>query len=29
MNESLPGLVVTGASGFVGRHFLASAAGVR
>ncbi len=27
MNENLPGLVVTGASGFVGRHFLASAAG--
>ena len=27
MNEKLPGIVVTGASGFVGRHFLASAAG--
>lgn len=27
MNENLPGIVVTGASGFVGRHFLASAAG--
>jgi nucleoside-diphosphate-sugar epimerase len=27
MKESLPGLVVTGASGFVGRHILASVAG--
>ena len=27
MDTSLPGIVVTGASGFVGRHFLASAAG--
>jgi nucleoside-diphosphate-sugar epimerase len=27
MNEKLPGIIVTGASGFVGRHFLASAAG--
>ncbi|MGD9547836.1 MAG: NAD-dependent epimerase/dehydratase family protein [Candidatus Krumholzibacteriia bacterium] len=27
MDKQLPGIVVTGASGFVGRHFLASAAG--
>ena len=27
MDEKLPGMVVTGASGFVGRHFLASAGG--
>ena len=27
MDTSLPGIVVTGASGFVGRHFLASATG--
>jgi nucleoside-diphosphate-sugar epimerase len=27
MNMDLPGIVVTGASGFVGRHFVASAAG--
>ena len=27
MNTDLPGVVVTGASGFIGRHFLASAAG--
>ena len=27
MDENLPGIVVTGASGFVGRHFLASATG--
>ncbi|MBU2501693.1 NAD(P)-dependent oxidoreductase, partial [bacterium] len=27
MDKQLPGIVVTGASGFVGRHFLASAVG--
>jgi len=27
MNTDLPGVVVTGASGFIGRHFLASVAG--